>query len=238
MADRSKIIGKIRALMNKTVENGCSEAEAMTAAQKVSDMMEEHDIACSDLNFRDETCKEDKFSLSRGTKHAVHYCYQAVAAYTGTKGYYSCTRDFGSHYYFFGLPVDVEIAQYLMKLIHNCMEKSIREFKESGGYEKYRHGKTARDSFLKGMACTISMRLQIMTAERRANMQKSTGRDLVVVKDQLVTEEFNKANIRVRDVKNPGIKVGAMSAFQHGSEAGSKVNLTTGIESVPNGLLK
>ena len=44
MNERSKIAARIRALLAKTVENGCTEAEALSAAAKVAELLDRHDL--------------------------------------------------------------------------------------------------------------------------------------------------------------------------------------------------
>ncbi len=45
MLDREKLIVRVRALTAKTAANGCTEAEAMAAAEKVAALMQEHAIS-------------------------------------------------------------------------------------------------------------------------------------------------------------------------------------------------
>lgn len=52
---RAKILIKLRALLAKTVSNGCTEAEALAAAEKASAIMEEYDLSYTDVEqVRDE----------------------------------------------------------------------------------------------------------------------------------------------------------------------------------------
>jgi hypothetical protein len=48
-AERAKIVERARALLSMTIENGCAEAEAMTAAAKAAKLMEEYDLALGDI---------------------------------------------------------------------------------------------------------------------------------------------------------------------------------------------
>jgi hypothetical protein len=48
-AARAKIAAKLRALLAMTVENGCTGAEAMIAAQKAAELMQQHDLTCASV---------------------------------------------------------------------------------------------------------------------------------------------------------------------------------------------
>ena len=49
-----KTLNKIRALLAKTIENGCTEAEAMAAIEIAQKLMTEHEISLEDLKLEDE----------------------------------------------------------------------------------------------------------------------------------------------------------------------------------------
>lgn len=53
--NRDKLIHKIRALMAKTVENGCTEAEMMAAMSMAQAMMDAYDVSLDDI---EETKRE------------------------------------------------------------------------------------------------------------------------------------------------------------------------------------
>ena len=44
-ADIDRLKARIQALRAKTVENGCTEQEALAAAAKVADLLDQHDLA-------------------------------------------------------------------------------------------------------------------------------------------------------------------------------------------------
>jgi hypothetical protein len=59
MPDRNSIIEKIRALLSKTVENGCTEAEMMAALERAAAMQDAYDISDEELQLT----KEEKVML-------------------------------------------------------------------------------------------------------------------------------------------------------------------------------
>jgi hypothetical protein len=51
MADRNSIIEKIKALLSKTTENGCTEAEMLSSLAKASAMMDTYDMTDADVQI-------------------------------------------------------------------------------------------------------------------------------------------------------------------------------------------
>ena len=51
MNDRNSLLDKIRALMSKTAENGCTEHEALAALDKARAMMDAYEVTEADLQL-------------------------------------------------------------------------------------------------------------------------------------------------------------------------------------------
>ena len=60
-ADLEKLKGRIQALRAKTVENGCTEEEALSAAAKVADLLDQYDLSLTDVELREEACERAEF---------------------------------------------------------------------------------------------------------------------------------------------------------------------------------
>src|ERR1035437_9034590 len=52
--NRESLLDKIRALMSKTVDNGCTEAEALSALDKARAMMDAYEVSEEDLQLSKE----------------------------------------------------------------------------------------------------------------------------------------------------------------------------------------
>jgi hypothetical protein len=48
---------RIQALHAKTIANGCTEDEALSAAAKVAELLDRHDLSLSDLELRASPCE-------------------------------------------------------------------------------------------------------------------------------------------------------------------------------------
>lgn len=55
---RAAVLKKIRALMEKTVENGATLNEAATAAAKVQELLQKYDLSLSEVQ---DLCEDDPF---------------------------------------------------------------------------------------------------------------------------------------------------------------------------------
>ena len=79
----------------------------------------------------------------------------------------------------------------------------------------------ANSSFAFGMVSSISTKLATLKVERdKAN--RSTGRDLVVVKAAIVEEELAKLDLNLRTVRGASRMV-STTAFEAGSAAGASL---------------
>ena len=94
-AKREKLLAKIRALLAMTEENGCTEAEAMSAAAAADKLLQEYDLTYSDVDMENEVrgerygCRRKAF-VRPGckTEHEVaRWCFQTLLRYFNCRGY-------------------------------------------------------------------------------------------------------------------------------------------------------
>ena len=52
LAALDKLKVRIQSLRAKTIENGCTEDEALSAAAKVAELLDRHDLSLSDVELR------------------------------------------------------------------------------------------------------------------------------------------------------------------------------------------
>ena len=60
-----KLKARIQALRAKTTDNGCTEDEALSAAAKVAELLDRHDLSLTDIEIRDEHCERIEFETWR-----------------------------------------------------------------------------------------------------------------------------------------------------------------------------
>jgi hypothetical protein len=226
--NRAKLLERIRNISARTTDNGCTEAEALVAAEMLAKLLSEHGLSMTDVEIGEEKCQIEYLNTGRKTLHEVHWCAASVAQFTDCKVW--ATRREGSRTLaFFGLPGDVETAIYLMRVVKSAMDieapRYLARAKELGELT----GRRASHAFLMGMARRVSQRLrEIKSHERQAS--QSTGRDLVVVKSAVVRSQFADLGIRLCS-GNPRPSVGDHGAYAAGQAAGNNVSFNRGVGS-------
>ena len=88
-AKRQRILDKIRKLQTKTTSMGCTEAEALAAAQAVGRLLDEYGLTMTDVELQSTTCVEDSvFSPFVTNRHPIRYCLRALSAYCHTAHFF------------------------------------------------------------------------------------------------------------------------------------------------------
>ena len=216
-ADLERVKRVIQSLQAKTTANGCTEAEALAAAAKLGQLLEEHNLSLDEVGVREEAaaCKKNEVYAADDFAGVLivgigHFC-EIIAYRSSGEGH-------AGKYVFFGTPHDLEIALYLYEVCAEAMEYDWTTFMESYGYSMKK-----RQSFRQGFSKRVYDRLMEMKRERDAR-NASTCRDLIVLKDQLVKQEFGKTGIRLVKSRGGGGPVDP-DAYRAGMAAGGRVNL-------------
>lgn len=229
--DRQDIISRVRKFAAMTTANGASESEAAMAAKFLAKLIAEHNIQETELTLKADAkgCLKDSFTALHGLDHWTEACW-AIGRLFHCEVYRSKTGialadDFSVptvEMNFYGYPQDVAACIALCRIIYLAV-----------GQETNRYGKPMRksrektlklNSFSLGMAKRLNERVN----ELIPPPQESTGRGLMVLKDQLVTSEFadycTANKLRIRPAVN--VTVADYTSFHAGRAAAANVNLT------------
>jgi len=221
---------RVQGLRAKTIENGCTEAEAMLAAAKVAELLDRHDLSLSDVELREAACEQRAFETFRKKRIPLDDCVGAIAHFCDCRVWREKNAVGENRYVFFGLHADVEVAHYLTELIDGSVRAQLGRYKTSAAYQKYRHQDRhlVNASFTLGMVTSIADKLVTMKAERDA-VNQSTGRDLVVLKASVVEAELDRLNLNLRTSRR-GARTISPTAYEAGGEAGAALPLNPGIK--------
>ena len=227
--DLNKLKARIQGLRAKTVENGCTEHEAIAAAAKVAALLDQYDLSLTDVEIRQDTCERAEYDTWRKNGIPLDGCVAAIADFADCRIWHEKNQFDERRYIFFGRQADVAVAHYLCDLIDRSMLIEVARFKCTPGYLGYRPGdrKTASNSFLHGMAASIAAKLREMKAQRD-EAHRATGRDLVLVKAALVDEELAKLGMSFT-TRRQAPRTIAKHAFYSGHAAGRKIVINPGI---------
>jgi len=232
-AELDKLKSRIQALRAKTIDNGCTEDEALSAAAKVAELLDRHDLSLTDIELREEHCERAEFATGRRKRIPLDECVGAVAAFCDCQVWREKGATGELRYVFFGLRADVAVAHYLTELIDGAVRSELGRYKNSREYLRFRHNERhmANSSFALGMVTSIADKLSAMK-EERDGVNRSSGRDLVVVKSAIVAEEMARLDLNLRTVRTTRRLV-STTAFEAGSAAGASLAVNPGIGASP-----
>ncbi|MDQ2803601.1 MAG: DUF2786 domain-containing protein, partial [Pseudomonadota bacterium] len=230
-ADLERLIGRIQALRAKTVDQGCTEQEALAAAEKVAELLDRHGLQLSELDLRRQACAGMGIETGRKRLGPIDDCVPAIAAFFDCRAWAEKDPAGGLRYVFFGLPADVEAARYLYDLVEIAFETETGLFRADSLYTAThpRRRRTASNSFQIGLARGIVTKLHQLRAAREAALRGSSGRDLVPLKQSIVDEELAKLGLRLRARSRAAGRRVLGDAFEAGHEAGQRFDYRPGI---------
>lgn len=225
-----KLRTRIQGLRAKTIDNGCTEGEALSAAAKVAELLDRYDLSLTDVEIREAPCEERVYETHLKKRIPLDECVGAIAAFCDCRVWREKNAAGEARFVFFGLRSDVEVAHYLTELIDGAVRAELGRYKMSPDYKRFRHQERhlANASFTLGMCASIADRLTTMKAERDGVIL-SSGRGLVVLKAAVVDTELEKLGLKLRTVQEgPGRMISPM-AYDAGGAAGESVALNPGI---------
>jgi hypothetical protein len=226
----AKVKARIRALAARTVERGCSEAEAMAAAAKVGELLEVYGLSMSEVELREEACVQRVMVFDDPRRQAMNWLFPALLRFTECRGWTVGRAD----YVMFGLEPDVQMAEYLMHVIAGALTYEEARYRASPDYQRSRVApQSALRSFRIGFADRVSARLEELGSHRRATEQAAQaeavragtgGTALVLLKQRKIEEGFRALGVRLRTVTRSTV-VRDKGAYGRGREAGGRVGL-------------
>jgi hypothetical protein len=221
---RQSILDKIRALLAKTVENGATEAEAMSAAAKAASMMNDYDLSMDDVDVKESDVKREDFGLDIDMGTFVSMVAMAVARLCGTRYWTDHGGRAATMGTYFGLAHDVEISLYLLEVCQSAMTRELAKYEPIIALARKTVRSARRRSFLNGMAQRLAERINEMADAR----QRGTGTALVPLKDALIDAAMQDENIKL---KSNRARFGDLHVLDllSGRQAGDLVSLNSAI---------
>ena len=225
--DKLKV--RIQALRAKTIDNGCTKDEALSAAAKVAELLDRYDLSLTDVELRAAPCERRVYETHRKKRIHLDDCIGAIAHFCDCRVWREKNAAGENSYVFFGLGADVEVAHYLAELIDGAVRAELGRFKTSVDYARFRHQERhlANASFALGMVASIAHRLVAIKASRD-QVNETTGRGLVVLKTSVVDAEFDKLDLKMRTQRSTSRMV-SMTAYEAGGAAGASLAINPGV---------
>ncbi len=229
LAALDRLKTRIQGLRSKTTDNGCTEAEALSAAAKVAELLDRHDLSLTDVEIRAAPCERREYENRLKKRVPLDGCIGAIADFCDCRVWRERNRAGNVRYVFFGLNPDIDVAHYLTELIDNAVRFELGRYKISADYRRFRHQDrhVANSSFALGMVASIADKLTAMKRQRDA-ANNGTGRDLVVLKSSVVDAELEKLDLELRTVRGAS-RVVWPAAYDAGGTAGASLTINPGI---------
>lgn len=166
MDDLKKIRKRIRDLTQKTIDNGCTEAEALAATEKAMDLMQRYGLNSEDLDR--ESANLGAFGKRRSV---VDGLWQAVAKICRCQSY--AVSNNGLRIVYYGHPADVAIAEYIHDILRVAIHRASADFRETPEYKK-RRKRATRNAAMKAFQSAMCGRLQARLNKLWWNRHKAT----------------------------------------------------------------
>jgi hypothetical protein len=218
-----RLMSRIQGLRAKTVAQGCTEQEALAAAEKVAELLDRYGLSLGELDFRAQPCEGIGIQTDRRRFAPIDSCVPAIAAFFDCRVWAEHAKGTALRYVFFGLRGDVAAAQYLYELVERAFETETAAFRAGELYARMAgERRSASNSFQIGLARGIAGKLDALRAARDANRRGASGRDLVPVKAAMVEEELAKLGLDLHTRPLGGSKRVLADAFREGEAAGQR----------------
>lgn len=230
-ADLDRLVQRIRALRAKTVEQGCTEQEALAAAEKVAELLDRYGLNLSELDLRKQSCEGIGIETDRKRRGPIDDCMGTIAAFFDCRVWAETAEDGTLRYIFFGLPADVQASVYLHDLIALAFATETAAFQRGDFYRSADsgHRRSATNSFQLGLARGINQKLQTLRQARDVASDGSTGRALVPVKDSMIDDEMERLGFTFH--RRPTARRRVLpTAYNAGKEAGERFEYRPGLE--------
>lgn len=215
--NRERLYDKIRALLNKTVANGCTEAEALSALSKARAMMDAYEVTPDDLKLAKEQAAVLKDTEMRDDKHGIaRYLVRAVALFCDCDGWRK-----GEGFVFCGAPADVQLAEWLHKHLITFVQGELANYL----YQSDAILGTRRrmiNGFVLGCTGRIYARVQELEMQTRRTA-RSNANALVVIKADAIRAVREAAGIRLK--RTTSRRTYDDSSLSAGKAAGDRATL-------------
>ena len=239
----SRVKARIKALTEKTVANGCTEAEAMSAAEMVGRLLERYALSMDEIEIRSARCVQVEIAIGSRRRGPIDGCVPAIAQFCDCKVWLTQSAPDkaapaaqpkrgtgqpppGIRYIFFGFETDTALASFLFAVISRAIVTETSAFRRANPKLRAVELRRATANFQHGLVARVAARLDTMHDDREAAVkaQRATGTALILVKNSVVDEAFRETGVRLANMNALGPRV-ITKAYRDGWLAGERVNL-------------
>lgn len=180
--DRDKIAARIRALLSKTVENGCTEDEAIAAAEKAAEMLARYNLTVDEVQMRASPFSRHTENHDDAVGERLWKVADPISALTGARYWQSPVGVRPIEINFFGFEHEVLVARYLLEICANAMRVQEERLRRENRLLVPRAQMRKVVPFLDGMSDRLYRRLKALVPPA------PTGTGLVVLRNSLIDQ--------------------------------------------------
>jgi len=217
--NRESLLDKIRALLSKTTENGCTEAEALAALDKARAMMDAYEVTEADLQLTkaEAAVLRSEPAGSRDPHNIKWYLCSAVADFCDCKAW----RARNGGLVFCGLQSDAQFATWLLDSLAGFVQAELTRHL-MGNLAPKGERRFVINGFVVGCTGRISTRLAELTARSKV-VASSNSRALVITKTAAIKATMDKAGIKLRSSRSSSVRLDGNS-YRAGQSAGDRAS--------------
>jgi len=222
--ERDKIAARIRALLAKTVENGCTEDEAVAATAKAAEMLAKHNLTVDEVQLRENPFGRHTERHEDAVGERLWKVAKAIAELTGSRYWASPRGVWPVSISFFGFDHEVEVSKYLLAICRRAMSDKHERLQLAHRLKNKAKQRQIILPFLDGMADRLHQRILDLKPPA------PTGTGLVVLRNALIDAALKDEGV---DLKQQRMRASRNyeTAYGHGVKAADRVSLNRGLES-------
>jgi len=193
MSDRETIARRIRALLAKTVQNGCTEDEAIAAAQLAAKLLASHNMTIDEAQMCETPFTEHKEYVEDILGDRLWKPADGISFLTGCRYWSSASGVVPKSITFFGFDHEVEIAKYLLEICARAMRDGQERVLRANALFNPSRRRQSQIAYLDGMADTLRKRI------RNLKPPEPTGTGLIVLRNALIDRALEDAGHRFKE---------------------------------------
>jgi len=219
-SEREKIAARIRALRAKTVENGCTEDEAIAAAEMLARLLEKYNLTLEEAELRASPFEKHTETYHDWVGERLWKVAAAVSYLTGARYWRSRYGVYPVEISFFGFVHEVEVSRYMLEICTGAMRREMQ--RRTNPLLSFRKQRAQAGPFLDGMADSLWRRI------RALKPKQPIGTGLIVLHDALVEQAMKDAGHDIEDMRSRG-SLTLEAGYLDGLAAGDRVSLNQGL---------
>ncbi|MGH6798569.1 MAG: DUF2786 domain-containing protein, partial [Roseiarcus sp.] len=223
-ANLERLVQRIQGLRAKTVEQGCTEQEALAAAEKVAELLDRYGLSLSTIELHRQACQGVGIDTGRRRLGPIDECVPTIAAFFDCRAWSEKSASAPIRHIFFGLRADVEAARYLYDLVELAFATETALFTRGELYAELGSGerRSATNSFQIGLGRGIIAKLHSSRQAREAALAATSGRELGPIKTSVIEGELAKLGLHFRSRARVAKRYVMTDAYEAGEAAGRR----------------